>query len=40
MLEVEQSITTPLEHLEFVVQAFYKAAIFSPTPGAYHGYSQ
>ena len=28
MLEVEQSIATPLEHLEFVVQPFNKAAAF------------
>ena len=27
MVQVEQSIATPLEHLEFVVQAFDKAAI-------------
>ena len=29
MLEVEQAITAPLEHLEFVVQPFNKAAIVS-----------
>jgi len=29
MLQVEQSVTTPLEHLEFVVQPFNKAAIVS-----------
>ena len=27
MLQVEQSVTTPLEHLESVVQPFNKAAI-------------
>ena len=29
MLQVEQSITTPFEHLQFVVKAFDKAAVFS-----------
>ena len=29
MLQIEQSIATPLEHLEFIVQAFDKAAIVS-----------
>ena len=29
MLEVEQSIATPFQHLEFVIQAFNKAAIIS-----------
>ena len=28
MLQVEQSIATPLEHLEFVVQSCHKAAAF------------